>query len=332
MRICVLVDETYADFDPGPFLAGYEWEMHALSAPVDRRIEALVVSGRFDVFLNLCEGYYEEEELEAGGPGYRGIEVVQALERAAVPYTGADSRCYDPSREEQQEVATARGIRFARGFRVTSVEEGVEAAGQLPFPVMVKHPRSYGSAGMLRESRCGSVDDVRAQVARLCARFCAARVEEFVPGDEYTVLVVENSEDLGRPIAYPPVRLVFPSGEDFWHESVKFSEDAPCTFERVPDGALAARLGDAAAGMFLGLGLTGYGRCDIRLDAAGEPVVLEINPNPTIMYPVEEYGPADWIILWHPEGYRGFFDRVFAAALARPVSRQSTPPAPDSGG
>jgi hypothetical protein len=44
------------------------------------------------------------------------------------------------------------------------------------------------------------------------------------------------------------------------------------------------------------------------------------------MFPVEDYGPADWIILFDPEGYRGFFDRIFAAALARhELRRQEIP-------
>jgi hypothetical protein len=69
--------------------------------------------------------------------------------------------------------------------------------------------------------------------------------------------------------------------------------------------------------MFLAMGMAGYARCDIRLNDAGELVMLEINPNPGIMFPLEEYGPADYMILYDSAGYQGFFDRVIRAAIRR---------------
>ncbi len=67
MRICVLSDESIDDFDPTPFLAGYEWQMRTLTAPVEDKIQALVQTGDFEIFLNLCEGY-EDDEIEPEDP------------------------------------------------------------------------------------------------------------------------------------------------------------------------------------------------------------------------------------------------------------------------
>jgi D-alanine-D-alanine ligase len=69
--------------------------------------------------------------------------------------------------------------------------------------------------------------------------------------------------------------------------------------------------------MFLAMGISGYGRCDVRMNEQGELFILEINPNPAIMLTPEEYGPADYMILYDPEGYKGFFDRIIKAAFAR---------------
>ncbi len=129
------------------------------------------------------------------------------------------------------------------------------------------------------------------------------------------------------------MQLVFPPGEDFWHERIKWEYDVPFSFEPVADQDLAVRLQDAARRMFLALGMSGYGRCDIRRNEAGELVMLEMNANAGIMFPVEDYEPADWIILFDQEGYRGFFDRIFAAALARhELRRQEIPSGPGSAG
>lgn len=44
--------------------------------------------------------------------------------------------------------------------------------------------------------------------------------------------------------------------------------------------ALLARMGELARACWRAFGLTGYARVDFRVDAAGEPHVLEINSNP----------------------------------------------------
>jgi hypothetical protein len=59
------------------------------------------------------------------------------------------------------------------------------------------------------------------------------------------------------------------------------------------------------------------GRCDIRMNEEGEPFILEINPNPAIMLKPEEYGPADYMILYDEGGYKVFFDRLIKVALMR---------------
>ncbi|HNF93287.1 MAG TPA: hypothetical protein PLQ75_01445, partial [Anaerolineales bacterium] len=101
MRVCVLSDEYIEDFNPAPYLKDYDWKMVTLTAPVEEKIKALAESGEFDVFLNVCEGYeFEDEEDEE--LGYEASEVVEALEALNLPFTGADSRCFDPTREEMQ--------------------------------------------------------------------------------------------------------------------------------------------------------------------------------------------------------------------------------------
>jgi D-alanine-D-alanine ligase len=316
VRVCVLSDENIEDFDPSPFLAGFDWEMITLTAPVAEKVQALAESGRFDLFLNLCEGYELDGEARDGSE-YEGMEVVKALERTEMPFTGSDSRSWDPTREEQQAAAEKHGVSFAKGFRVRSVDEAMELVQHLRYPIMVKHPQSYASTGMFKESRANTLEEVKRQVARICSAYGAARMEEFIVGHEYNVLVVDNADDLDRPFAYPPAELIFPPGEDFWHTDVKWNYEAPFSFREATDPLLTARLQDAGRRMFLAMGMAGCGRCDIRLSEAGEPIVVEINANPGIMFPPEEYGPSDYMILYDPGGYAVFFDRLFRAAIVR---------------
>lgn len=322
MRVCVLSDEYIEEFNPAPYLKDYEWKFVTLKAPVFEKIQALADSKEFDVFLNICEGYeFEDEEDEE--IGYQADEVVQALERLDLAFTGADSHCFDPTREEMQTIADANGIGFAKGYRVNSVEEAEALIKNLRFPIMVKHPKSYGSMGMFRESRAETPDQVMAQVKRLCAEFGAARMEEFIVGPEFNVLIVDNPNDLRQPFVYPPAQLIFPEGEEFWHTDIKWDYNIPFDFNEVTDPDLRTRLQDIGRRMFLAMGISGYGRCDIRMNEKGELFILEINPNPAIMLAPEEYGPADYMILYDKDGYKGFFDRIFESAKIRQGKRAS---------
>lgn len=318
MRVCILSDEEPEDLNPAPFMNGFDWEMVTLYEPVMDQLRALAESKKHDVYLNMCEGYeVDDPDVNA----YSGIEVVKGLEVLNLPFTGADSSFYDPTREEMQAAAEKNGVNFVKGYRVKNIEEAERLVKNLRYPIMVKHPKSYGSTGMIKESRVDTLEQLRTQVQRVCSEFGAARMEEFIVGKEYNVLVVDDPDDLGNPIAYPPAELVFPPGEEFWHVDVKWNYDVPFDFKRITDTALIARLHEIARSMFLAMGGVGYARCDIRMNEKGELFILEINPNAGIMFLPEEYGPADYMILYDPEGYKGFFDRLFRVALIRQKMR-----------
>jgi D-alanine-D-alanine ligase len=320
MRICVLSDEEKEDFDVSSFLKDFDYEFVTMRKPVMEMMKALKARNEFDLYLNVCEGYEMDDEDENG---YEAIEVVKALEALNLPFTGAVSNLFDPTREEMQAAADTHGVGFAKGYRVTSVEQAKSLVANLRYPVMVKHPQSYGSTGMIKESRCDSLEEVLTQVERVCKEYGAARMEEFIVGKEYNVLVVDNPDDFSSPIAYPPTELIFPPGEEFWHTVVKWDVSLPFNFGRVTDAELIPRLQDIAIRMFKAIGMVSYGRCDIRMNEQGELFILEINPNPAIMLKPEEYGPADYMILYDAGGYKTFFERLFKATQIQHQLRSS---------
>ena len=228
MRVCVLYEEDPEEpFSPAEFLAQYpcEWEMLFLKRPVRETIVDVARQNRFDVYFNLCDAPIAEE--------YAGIDVVQVLEELNLPFTGADSRFYDPTREEMQAAAEANGIGFARGHRVTKSEELDDLTAKLHYPLMVKHPQSFGSTGMIRESKVLNPAQLREQFERIRAEFGSARVEEFIEGKEYNVFVVDNPDDLRSPFVYPPTQLIFPPREEFWHTDIKWDYSLPFDFKEV---------------------------------------------------------------------------------------------------
>ncbi len=318
MRVCVLYDEDVGDFSPAEFLAQYpcEWAMITLARPVREKILAIAAQKRFDVYFNLCDGSVYED--------YPGLDVVQVLEELNLPFTGSDSKFYDPTREQMQAVAESIGVGFAKGYRVEHEGDLDALAATLQYPLMVKHPQSFGSISMTRDSRVENAEQLHIQFRRIAEEHGSARVEEFIVGREFNVFIVDNPDDLKDPFVYPPTELIFPPNEEFWHTDVKWDFSLPFDFHRVEDQSLAERLQVSGRNLYLALGGTGYGRCDVRMRADGSLYVLEMNANAGILYRPEEYGPADYMILYDRDGYHGFFDRIFRAALVRQKLRAAS--------
>ena len=104
MRICLLTtqhldaDPFPADdwpCDPRPFLPEATWHVATLrKRTAVKQVTRLVREG-FDLFFNLCDGAADQD--------VPGIEVVRTLEDLGVPFTGATSRFYEPSREQMKQ-------------------------------------------------------------------------------------------------------------------------------------------------------------------------------------------------------------------------------------
>jgi D-alanine-D-alanine ligase-like ATP-grasp enzyme len=319
MRICVL-DDSYEqsetpfkqfDFLPDPirYLEGHHCERHFLhKATAVKQVLELSKRG-FDVFLNLCDGAWDEDR--------PGIEVVQTLERMNLAFTGATSSFYEPTRQMMKRICHYSDIGTPAHTFVSDAAGIEEAADSLRFPLIVKHPCGYASIGITQASRVETPEDLRVQAVKAIDEFGAALIEEFIEGREFTVLVAENPDDGGAPIVYQPVEFVFPAGESFKHFDLKWKDYKSMSCVACTDALLACRLKEISQKFFVGLAGTGYGRCDIRMNDAGELFMLEINPNCELFYPPGDEGSADFILLNDPAGHRGFVDTILRSALKR---------------
>jgi D-alanine-D-alanine ligase len=266
----------------------------------------------FDVFFNLCDGAWSEDR--------PGIEVVQALERLNLAFTGAGSQFYEPTREAMKMACHAVGVKFPAYVAVTvaNQEQAADrAASTLRYPMIVKHPNSYASVGMTRESRVTNEKALRREIGRMTHCYGGALVEEFIEGREFTVLAAERHEGELDPWVFTPIEFTFPPGETFKHFNMKWVNFKQMEEHLVQDEALSARLREAGGLTFAALGGTGFGRCDIRMNDAGDIYMLEINPNCEIFCPENEFGSADFILAADPAGHAGFARHLVMCALRR---------------
>eukprot|EP00474_Spongospora_subterranea_P010538 CRZ10996.1 hypothetical protein [Spongospora subterranea] len=281
-----------------------------LKATAYSQIRALVNSGKFDVFFNMCDGAKDEDRA--------GITVVQALEEFGVAFTGSDSLHYEPSKLDMKMLAFYAGIKVPPFARVSIRDDVTQVCGHLNFPVIVKHISGYGSVGMRKESKCDNIKELRDEVKRFIDMFGDALVEEFIEGVEINVLAMEELD--GNSIrVLQPIQIVFPPGESFKHFDLKWigmhNHQVSVIVDDPTLSKTCARIGLTAFERILGG--VGYGRSDFRVCAkTGEVYLLEINPNCGLFYPNRD-GTADLIMDVDPITPAGVARHLIQAALNR---------------
>ncbi len=321
MRICLLTNQELDTIpfpaddwpcDPRPFLPDAEWVLATLtdkaSAPLE--LEPFIQSGEFDLFFNLCDGAADQDNLP-------GIEVIELLERHGVPFTGATSNYYEPTRMEMKAACARAGIASPAGIHARTISDVARAAETLRFPLFVKHYSSYASVDLTPQSKVDTPADLMVQAGIIMQKHGGALIEEYIEGIECTVLVVENANDPQAPLTYTPIQYRFPDGESFKHEELKWVDYDGLSSFPVQDANLAARLRDESARFFAALGGAGFGRCDIRVSNDGTPYMLEINPNCGVFYPPTDPGSADIILALEENGHARFAAQLASAAFAR---------------
>jgi D-alanine-D-alanine ligase len=224
-----------------------------------------------DAALNIAEGHAGRNR-EAWAP--------VLLEMAGIRALGSDALTLSLSLDK----AWAKDVLRAAGIPVPAhaVAASREAAQSLrlpaPFPLFVK-PRWEGTAKGIRQS--SRVEDRRAlisEVARVVETYAQpALVEAFLPGPEYTVTVIGNDPPRALPVLQRALEKQSRIGIHALAGQGSFEHETPGVLEP----GLEARLQELALASFVALSCRDFARVDFRLDAAGNPFFLEINPLPT---------------------------------------------------
>jgi D-alanine-D-alanine ligase len=304
---------------------GYRWKQHLVQpTDVEKQIRDLISEG-VDTFINLCDGTPDDP--------LSGIALVHAMEKYNVAFTGADSKFFDPTRDEMKNAARRASVPTPNWMFVNRVEDAEKIVKRLRFPMLVKPPHGYASVGIRRNSRVETVQQLREQLGVEISEFGRALVEEFIEGREFTCLIAENPDDPRNPLTFTPVEFIFPEGESFKHYDMKWVEYEKMSVAVVDDARIQKTLRQQTVRIFKELGGNGYARCDYRMDASGAIYMLEINPNCGIFYPPHEPGSADFSLLNDATNHEKFMkliirnahnrrERIAAERLAKRQSRK----------
>jgi D-alanine-D-alanine ligase-like ATP-grasp enzyme len=324
MKLCLLLpsyEQSGSAFkgmdpvqDPSRWMPEHDWERHLVhKATAVQTVRQLARRG-YDVFVNMCDGAWDED--------LAGLEVAIELERLGMAYTGPSPRFYEPTRLDIKLLCHRIGVETPRHAFATGLAQAERAAALLRFPLIVKHPNSYGSIGMSKGSRVETREQLLDRTGAMLQQFGEALIEEFIDGPEFTVLVAEPGAHEPDPRVYPPIEVLFPPGETFKHFDLKWSDYDAMKTRRVSDAALEADLRHLARRVFAALKGVGYSRLDVRRDAAGRLFLLDVNTSCGVFYPPGSFGSADFILSLDPAGHRGFLEHIIACALRRQEARR----------
>ncbi|PKL84185.1 MAG: D-alanine--D-alanine ligase [Ignavibacteriae bacterium HGW-Ignavibacteriae-3] len=221
----------------------------------------------------------------------REAQIPAMLDMLQIPYTGSDpltlTTCLDKARTK--EILSYHKIPTSRFLLVESPDD--LAHFNLNFPVMIKPVAEGSSKGIFNSSLIYNPAELADRVLpNLTLYKQPVLIEEFLPGREFTVAMLGNNSDTEiLPIVeinlneLPKELAPIYSYEAKW---IADTRENPLNIFSCPaevDENLAAKIRDVALKTYRVLRCRDWSRIDIRLDADGEPNVIEVNPLPGIL-------------------------------------------------
>lgn len=236
-----------------------------------------------DVVFNMVESFY----------GYRSHEpnMPALLELLNVHYTGAgpDSLLMCKDKSLAKKVLTYHHLPTAH-FVTSYHKHPLRRLRRFKFPAFVKPLGEESSDGIAMSSFARTEEEAIARARFIHENFKTdALIEEYIEGREIYMSVLGNY----RLAIFPPRELYFGKVPDdvpkFATAKAKWDYEYRKKWDidnrpaaDLPPGA-AEKLAKVAYKVYRVLKIRGFGRIDMRLTPEGEVVVLEANPNPSLV-------------------------------------------------
>ncbi len=268
-------EHAVAEFDSLATIGAIAGALESFGHSVDRighvrALAARLVAGqRWDLVFNIAEG--------VAGFG-REAQVPALLEAYGVPYTFSDPLVCALTLHKGMAKHVARGCGVPTpNFALVATPADVVAV-ELSLPLFVK-PAGEGSSKGVTEK---SLVESRTQLLAVCTELLTEHrqpvlVEEYLSGREFTVGILGTGA-AARALATLEVTLRAGADEGVYSYRNKANWRELVEYRLLAAGQLRRDVEHVALATWRCLGCRDAGRVDVRLDGAGKPQMLEVNP------------------------------------------------------
>src|SRR5262245_8662439 len=264
---------------------GYTVELLGVHGVEVYRVLAQLGANKPDLLFNLCESMDGDPRNE---PTFAGL-----LDLFGIPYTGANllSLATCLYKHRTKDVLVAHQVPTPP-YRMLYDEADMAdpALGTLDYPWFVKLAHEDASLGITEANVVANAEALRARTRELMrAHKQAVIAERYVEGREINVTLMGYGEHVEvLPLheidfsAMPADRPRIVSYAAKWDEKhVDYVGTKPVPLVDV-EPALVAEIERVSIAAWRAVELRDYGRVDLRVDDAGIPWVIDVNPNPDI--------------------------------------------------
>lgn len=302
LRILVLMHEDLVPPDElgGRDLATAEWktEYDVVSTlkKLGHEVRPLGVKSDLGVIRTAIEEWHPHIAFnlleEFDGVAIYDQNVVSYLELLHMPYTGCNPRGLMLARDK---ALTKKVLSFHRipypNFMVVPQGRSLKRPKGLAFPLIVKSISEEASLGISQASIVEDDERLRERVVFIHQSVgTGALIEQYIEGREFYVGVMGNGHLQVLPVWELLMDNLPEDAKRIATQRVKWSRKYQDKYgirsekaKNLSDGK-AQEIQHLAKRVYRALGLSGYARIDLRMDAGGQVYVLEANPNPQIAH------------------------------------------------
>ena len=278
-------------------------------------LEEVLDSKEFDIIWSALY-HFTENEATIGMSAGEDSWIADILDARELPYIGPDAATMKAliHKTTTHDILDKAGVPVPFHYQVAVGD----TLPEITFPAFVKPSFESRSVGISDKSVVNTAEELAAQVAYIHETFDQpALVEEYLPGQEYTVLMLGNGEYQeflpGKVMVDPKLFGEYP----ILRADLR---GVGATKIRPVDRCFTSSVEITAKAMEA-LNCLDHVRADMRLDAAGNLKIIEVNGIPG-MKPIKSWSPQIYT-LHHPseqgeiEDYRRLVDHIVSSALAR---------------
>jgi D-alanine-D-alanine ligase len=270
-------EDMYAEYDSEETLERLELAIAHLGhsarriGNIEKLVSFLCQKQTVDIVFNIAEGRHGRS---------RESQVPALLDAYSIPYTFSDALTVGITLDK----ALTKRLCQQAGLP-TSPFCVLEDSAQyelpfdmgLEFPLFVKPNLEGSSKGIRLESVVETVEQLRIQVERVTRLYHQqALVEEFLPGREFTVAIIDSGRD-AKVLGVLEVTKVAVAKVNGFAQKNDWKTYGPIAFQPMGESPLRAQLAAISLQAYQLLGCRDAGRVDLRMDRNGLPQIMEIN-------------------------------------------------------